>query len=84
MYGEEAVDMRMYTFSKERSALSEATSPWTNEGKLLLRLCCYSSCYSPSPVGGAGGGARALIPKGPGASEEAPRGLLGVSLSIES
>ena len=42
MYGEEVVDVRVHALSKEWSALSEATSPWTNEGKLLFLYCCYS------------------------------------------
>ena len=42
MYGEEVVDMRVCAFSKEWSALSEPTSPWTNEGKLLFLHCGYS------------------------------------------
>ena len=43
MHGEEeVVDMTGHAFSKEWSALLEPTSPWTNEGKLLLLYCRYS------------------------------------------
>ena len=40
MHGDEVVDMTVHAFSNEWSALSEPTSPWTNEGNLLLYCRC--------------------------------------------